>query len=123
MPGENNGKALPVPERRPAADHSGSVGRDNRSLKKHMDSRQHRKFTSAANELILQKIVETAKNDIPLIVRIPVIFGHNDDEKNIRAGAKFIAAELGKNVLQVQLLSYRPVPGKVQITGYALSNG
>ena len=74
---------------------------------KHMDTHKHREYTGVGNEIILQNIIETAQRKIPLIVRIPVIFGHNDDEENIRATADFIAGRLGKNILQVQLLPYR----------------
>ncbi len=74
---------------------------------KHMDPHKHREYTGVGNELILQNIAETAKRKIPLIIRIPVIFDHNDDEENIRTTADFIVGRLGNNVLQVQLLPYR----------------
>ncbi len=45
----------------------------------------------------------------PLIIRIPIIPGHNNSEENIRATAKFIKERLFNNVLQVQLLPYRPL--------------
>jgi len=74
---------------------------------KHMDPDKHREYTGVGNERILQNIAETAKRKMPLIIRIPVIFGHNDSEKNIRATAEFIAGKLGSSVVQVQLLPYR----------------
>ena len=74
---------------------------------KHMNPDKHREYTGVGNEIILQNIVETANRKIPLIIRIPVIFGHNDSEENIRATADFIAGRLGSTVVQVQLLPYR----------------
>lgn len=74
---------------------------------KHMDPQKHREYTGVDNELILQNIALTAKRNIPMVIRIPVIFGHNDDEENIKATADFISGKLGKSTLQVQLLPYR----------------
>jgi pyruvate formate lyase activating enzyme len=47
--------------------------------------------------------------DKSVIIRIPIIPGHNNSEENIRATAEFIKAKLSNNVLQVQLLPYRPL--------------
>lgn len=74
---------------------------------KHMDPQKHRDYTGVDNRLILHNIAETAKRNKPMIVRIPVIFGHNDDLENIRATAVFIKENLGSSVLQIQLLPYR----------------
>jgi len=43
----------------------------------------------------------------PLILRIPVVPGFNDDEPNIRTTAEFIVNRLHNKVSQVQLLPYR----------------
>ncbi len=45
---------------------------------KHMDPQKHREYTGVGNELILHNIAETAKKEMPLVIRIPVIPGHND---------------------------------------------
>jgi len=74
---------------------------------KHMDPDKHREYTGVSNERILQNITDTAKRKMPLVIRIPVIFGHNDNEENIRATADFISSKLGSSVVQVQLLPYR----------------
>lgn len=76
---------------------------------KHMDSQKHREYTGAGNELILRNIAETAKTGMPLIIRIPVIPGHNDNPENIEATARFITGTLETRVRQVQLLPYRPL--------------
>lgn len=74
---------------------------------KHMDSVRHREYTGVGNETILANIAEVAAGDIPLIIRIPVIPEHNDDDENIRATAEFIAGRLKNRVRQVQLLPFR----------------
>lgn len=74
---------------------------------KHMDPAKHREYTGASNELILSNIVKTAEARKPLIVRVPVVPGHNNDEKNMHATAKFIVEKLGNRVTQVQLLPFR----------------
>ena len=74
---------------------------------KHMDSAVHREYTGGGNEQILSNIVETVEAGVPLIIRIPVIPGINNDEKNITNTARFIAEKLHNKVAQVQLLPYR----------------
>lgn len=76
---------------------------------KHMDSAKHREYTGAGNETILNNIKKTVAMGKPLVIRIPVVPGHNDSEDNIRATAEFISNQLGNRVLQVQLLPYRPL--------------
>ncbi len=74
---------------------------------KHMDRREHRKYTGVDNDLILANIVETARRELPLLVRIPVIPGLNDVPSNIEATSRFLTDNLKGRVLQVQLLPYR----------------
>lgn len=74
---------------------------------KHMNSAKHKEFTGAGNELILKNIKRTVELNMPLVLRVPVVAGHNNSEENIRATAEFIATELGNRVKQVQLLPYR----------------
>ena len=76
---------------------------------KHMNAGKHREFTGVSNELILQNIKKTASMGMSMVIRIPVVPGHNNDEENIRATARFIADELNNRVKQVQLLPYRPL--------------
>jgi pyruvate formate lyase activating enzyme len=76
---------------------------------KHMDPEKHREYTGVDNHLILENIVKTVKLQKPLIIRIPVIPGHNNSEANIKATAEFISGKLFNRVLQVQLLPYRPL--------------
>ena len=76
---------------------------------KHMDSRKHKEYTGVDNVLILENIRKTVAMQKPLIIRTPVIPGHNNSEQNIRRTAEFISGELANKVLQVQLLPYRPL--------------
>jgi pyruvate formate lyase activating enzyme len=76
---------------------------------KHMNPEKHREYTGTDNTLILSNIRKTVDMKKPLIIRIPVIPGHNDDEENIGETSRFIAETLNNAVLQVQLLPYRPL--------------
>lgn len=74
---------------------------------KHMDTRKHKAYTGVGNEVILSNIKRTVALKKPLVVRLPVIAGHNDSEENIRATAEFIVNELNNQIVQLQLLPYR----------------
>jgi pyruvate formate lyase activating enzyme len=74
---------------------------------KHMDPEIHRSFTGADNRIILSNIRQTVESGIPVIIRVPVVPGHNNGEENIRATAEFIRTALHNKVRQVQLLPYR----------------
>ena len=74
---------------------------------KHMDSSKHREYTGSSNKLILKNIAAITDKNKPLIIRIPVIPEHNDDDENIQAAADFITGRLGNRVKQVQLLPYK----------------
>ena len=74
---------------------------------KHMNTRLHKRFTGAGNELILANIRETAAMNKKLVVRIPVIPGYNDDDANILTTGRFILDHLTNCLIQLQLLPYR----------------
>ena len=74
---------------------------------KHMDSNTHRLCTGVGNELIMENIIKTIEIGKKAVIRIPVVPGYNDDEKNIEATGRFIADVLKNRVAQVQLLPYR----------------
>jgi len=74
---------------------------------KHMDSAEHMRFTGVPNERILENLGRVVDSGTPVVVRIPVVPGHNGTEKNLRATAKFVAEDLGGRVLQIQLLPFR----------------
>ncbi len=74
---------------------------------KHIDTGKHKEFTGIGNELILKNIIRTVKLKKPLVIRIPVVPGHNNDEENIRATGQFIKDKLNNSIIQLQLLPYR----------------
>jgi len=73
---------------------------------KHMSSEKHRDLTGKSNDLILMNLkrIETNYPNLPLIVRIPIIPGVNDDDDNIIKTAKF-AGRL-KQVKRIEILPY-----------------
>lgn len=61
---------------------------------KHMDAAQHEKWTGKSNESILENIRRAAL-DFPSVrihVRVPLIWGVNDSEDNVRRTAEFCAS-------------------------------
>jgi pyruvate formate lyase activating enzyme len=73
---------------------------------KHMSSAEHEKLTEKRNELILENIqkIAAAHVNIPLIIRIPVVPGHNDSRENVVNTAEF-SCRLNR-VERVELLPY-----------------
>jgi pyruvate formate lyase activating enzyme len=91
---------------------------------KHMDPERHRAFTGADNRVILSNIRRTVESGVELVIRIPVVPGHNNSEDNIRATAEFISGVLHNRVRQVQLLPYRKLgTGKYASLGLAYPMG
>jgi pyruvate formate lyase activating enzyme len=72
---------------------------------KHMDSEIHRQFTGVGNETILENIRRLAKAGRKIVLRMPVIAGVNDDDRNVEAVGRF-AAGLNGGVERVELLVY-----------------
>ncbi|MDR1574040.1 MAG: glycyl-radical enzyme activating protein [Clostridiales Family XIII bacterium] len=86
---------------------------------KHMDGERHKALTGAGNGLILENIARVAALGKPMVIRIPVVAGCNNDEENIRATGAFIRDALrGADILQLQLLPYR----KMGLEKYASLN-
>ena len=71
---------------------------------KHMDTIVHRELTGVSNEIILEN-ARRASAMRSMMIRIPIVPGHNDSEDNILATARF-AAELGENLKRIELLPY-----------------
>lgn len=69
---------------------------------KHMDSAAHARLTGQPNALILGNAVRCAERGIPMILRLPLIPGCNDDPANLAATGAF-AARLGA---AVELMPY-----------------
>ena len=73
---------------------------------KHIDSDIHKRFTGVGNELILGNLKTLGDSGAAIRVRIPLIGGVNDDEKNIEATGAFIAG--CKGVQGIDVLPYHP---------------
>lgn len=76
---------------------------------KQMDSGIHKKYTGVGNELILSNIRKLVEMEMPLIIRMPIIPGFNDNQTYIDRTSDFILNELHNKPIQVQLLKYRPL--------------
>lgn len=77
---------------------------------KHMDSTIHKSYTGAGNEQILENARRMALMGKKMRIRVPIIPGINDTEKNWRATANF-AQSLEESVIGVDLLPYHPYAG------------
>jgi pyruvate formate lyase activating enzyme len=78
---------------------------------KMMDSERHKKYTGVPNEKILENLKIIADIGSSFDIRIPLIRHVNDDEKNIRASAEFIAA-LKNKPNKVQILPYHNIASR-----------
>ena len=67
---------------------------------KHMDSAVHARLTGRPNGLILANARRLARRGTPMILRLPLIPGCNDDPGNLAATAGF-AAELGGPAIEL----------------------
>lgn len=57
---------------------------------KHLDSGKHKELTGVGNELILDNAAKMKEMGKKIIIRVPLIPGYNDDEKNIKATGRFM---------------------------------
>jgi pyruvate formate lyase activating enzyme len=72
---------------------------------KMMDSAKHKKYTGVDNAMILHNLKGLAESGANICIRIPLIEGINDDDKNIDETAAFINALAGEKK-RVELLPY-----------------
>ena len=56
-----------------------------------VDAKRHEEFTGASNEGILDNLTWLSANGPPVVVRVPLFSGINNDEENITALGKFVA--------------------------------
>ncbi|MGE5222061.1 MAG: glycyl-radical enzyme activating protein [Omnitrophica WOR_2 bacterium] len=71
---------------------------------KALDERKHREATGVGNRRILDNLQRLADGDVEIWIRIPVIPGVNDREKDIQAMAAFLSPL--KGIRWVELLSF-----------------
>jgi len=73
---------------------------------KHMDPEIHKQLCGQPNELILRNLKRLSKrDDIEVVVRVPIIPGLNDAEDNINNTARFVAS-LNDTIKRVEILPY-----------------
>ncbi len=78
---------------------------------KMMDSAKHKEWTGVPNEKILENLKTLAATGVSINIRIPLIKGVNDDDKNIHESAQFIAALKGKKPI-VNVLPFHNIAEK-----------
>ena len=71
---------------------------------KHMDDAVYRRLTGVGNQIILENIALMSRLQSRTIVRVPLIAGVNDGEKNIREMCEFL--KLRTQIQGVELLPY-----------------
>lgn len=64
----------------------------------------HIKYTGKSNKLILENLKKLSKKGIPIIIRIPLIPGFNDSEKEMSTIADMVSKL--KNIQEVNILPY-----------------
>ena len=82
---------------------------------KHMNPEKHKEYTGVDNSLILENARMVAASK-PMIVRVPLISGHNDSEENLTAVSRFMN-ELG--LKRIDILPYHSL-GKMKYTRLGL---
>lgn len=71
---------------------------------KGMDPEQHIRDTGFSNELILTNLQKLDKLNVPTIIRMPLIPGHNDSDEAMEKAAEFLSTL--KNLDRVDLMNY-----------------
>ena len=74
---------------------------------KHTDTKLHEQFTGVPNEIILTNIKKLASLGKQIVIRVPLIYGFNSDDKNLKRTARFVSS-LKKQVIRLDLLPYNP---------------
>jgi pyruvate formate lyase activating enzyme len=74
---------------------------------KHMDDIRHREVTGVPNDVILENLRRLTASGAKCIVRIPLIPGINDDEKNLVESGKFLAGLA--HIQSVELMGYHDI--------------
>ncbi len=84
-----------------------------------MDDERHRRFTGVSNRLILDNLVRISRSGRPLSVRIPIVPGVNDTDRDLEQTADFCAGLPQRH--PVHLLPYhRGYAGKAERLGLAM---
>jgi pyruvate formate lyase activating enzyme len=73
---------------------------------KHLDTQRHCDLTERPNRLILSAARTVASHGIPLMFRMPLVPGHNDDCANIEQTASFLKSLGSPSVQGIELMPY-----------------
>lgn len=85
-----------------------------------LDDERHRRLTGVSNRLILDNLVRISRSGRPLSVRIPIVPGVNDADRDLEQMADFCAGLPRRH--PVHLLPYhRGYAGKAQRLGFAMT--
>jgi pyruvate formate lyase activating enzyme len=71
---------------------------------KHMDSSVHKQYTGVENDLILDNIRDLARAGIKMLIRVPIVPGFNDDQRNIEMTAQFVKSL--QSIDRIDILPY-----------------
>jgi pyruvate formate lyase activating enzyme len=71
---------------------------------KHMDPEKHASFTGVSNEIILANLEVLSRQEADIIIRLPLIPGHNGDPENIDQTGAFVSSLPG--VTRINILPY-----------------
>jgi len=74
---------------------------------KHMDSMRHKEVTGVPNEAILTNLRALSERGHRIVVRVPLIPGINDDERNLVESGKFLASL--PRLEAVELMGYHDI--------------
>ncbi len=70
---------------------------------KHMEPKKHKELTGISNRLILDNARRIAQKGTSMIIRVPLIPGHNDSVENMKALGRFMSEA---DLTRVDLLPY-----------------
>ncbi|MGD0341994.1 MAG: glycyl-radical enzyme activating protein [Bacteroidales bacterium] len=76
---------------------------------KHLDNARHEKYTSVSNTLIISNFKLILNSGRDVMVRIPVIPGYNDDDRNLEKLRSFISENMVENLRKICLLPYHRI--------------
>ena len=76
---------------------------------KHVDPVEHEKHTGLSNDLIMSNLRRLSGLGVPIEIRMPIIPGLNDAERDIESAGEFISGL--DNVTGVRLLAYHRLAG------------
>jgi pyruvate formate lyase activating enzyme len=71
---------------------------------KHLDSEKHRQYCGVSNEIILENLKLVAESGVPVVIRVPLIPGYNNSDRNIELLSQTVAGF--KKDIPVNFLPY-----------------